>query len=62
MLDADVRKGEGKPHADKAQGVGKQVFWTSFMDDPYGLYMLNCINRFSSYLIRSIIFSLQCTA
>src|SRR6218665_934295 len=42
ILDADVHK-EGKPHADKGEEVGKQVFIADvlFTDDPYeGLILL----------------------
>jgi len=39
MLDADVRKDRGKPHADKmgqGEGVGKQVFFgLSLWTTPY---------------------------
>ena len=42
ILDADVHK-EGKPHADKGEVAGKQVFIT---DDPYeGVVLLSSCEK-----------------
>jgi len=47
ILDADVHK-EGKPHADKGEEVGKQVFIADvqYTDDPYeGMILLSSCEK-----------------